>query len=77
MTTYNLPKEQVPLDSYEVRAAKKVLSMIKADFGKSFAQLKKDILATVPKGCTSSDHFKSPVMVTRFFIPLILTLQVE
>jgi hypothetical protein len=40
-----------------VEAAKKVKSMIKKDFGKSFTELKKDILSTMKYGC--SDHFKS------------------
>ncbi len=40
-------------------ASKKVKGMIKADFGISFTELKKEIMKTVDSPGSSSDHFKS------------------
>jgi len=39
--------------------SKKVKGMIKADFGMSFTELKKEIIKTVDYPGSSSDHFKS------------------
>jgi len=37
----------------------KVKEMVKSDFGKSFTQLKKDIMSTIGKNSSVSDFFKS------------------